>query len=282
MNAANDFEKDFFKLMINSVYGKAMENLQNRINVRLVNKAEDFLKYTSTPTCITHQIFGKDYAAVHESKPVLILNKPIYVGFTVLELSKWKMHDFHYNFVKKNFEAELLFTDTQSYGIKSENVYEEFFKWKDLFDFSNYSKDSKFFGETNKNVIGKMKDEFGEVIVTEFAGLKSTMYSMKKTDGKECNIAKGVSMATEFDKLKDVLFIEEITRHKMIRIQSKKHKLGTYEIDKISLSCFGDKRYVLDDGICTLAYFHKDSVTSCKEIKKECDKKDCTKENCDN
>ena len=76
----------------------------------------------------------------------------------------------------------LLFTDTDSliYEIKSENVYEEFFKWKDLFDFSNYSKDSKFFDESNKNVIGKMKDEFSGIIVNEFVGLKSKMYSMKK------------------------------------------------------------------------------------------------------
>ena len=95
MNAANDFEKDFFKLMINSVYGKTMENLRKRIDVRLVNKAEHFLKYTSKPSYITHKIFGKDYAAIHEIKPVLIHNKPIYVGFTVLDLSKWKMYDFH-------------------------------------------------------------------------------------------------------------------------------------------------------------------------------------------
>ena len=125
MNAANDFEKDFFKLMINSVYGKAMENLRKRINVRLVNNEKDFLKYTSRPTYITHKIFGKDYAAIHEIKPVLMLNKPIYVGFTVLELSKWMMYDFHYNFIKNNFNAELLFTDTDSLTceIKSENVY---------------------------------------------------------------------------------------------------------------------------------------------------------------
>ena len=130
-----------------NVYEKAMENLRKRINVRLVNNAGDFLKYTSRSTYITHKIFGEDYAAVHEIKPVLMLNKPIYVGFTVLELSKWLMYDFHYNFIKKNFDAELLFTDTDSltYEIKSEDVYEKFFKWKDLFDFSNYSKDSKFF-----------------------------------------------------------------------------------------------------------------------------------------
>ena len=103
----------------------------------------------------------------------------------------------------------------------------------------------------------------------------SKMYSMKKIDGKECNTAKGVSIATEFDKFKDALFNKKIIRQKMKIIQSKKHKLGTYEIDKISLSRFDDKRYVLDDVIRTLAYFHKDGVTGCKEIKKDCDKKDC-------
>ena len=85
------------------------------------------------------------------------------------------MYDFDYNFLLQNLDAELLFTDTDSltYEIKSENVYEEFFKWKDLLDFSNYSKDSKFFDETNKKVIGKMKYEFGVVAVIEFVGLKS-------------------------------------------------------------------------------------------------------------
>ena len=103
-----------------------------------------------------------------------MLNKPIYVGFKVLELSKWMMYNFHYNFFKKNFNPELLFTDTDSltYEIKSENVCEDFFKWKDLFDFSNHSKDSKFFDDTNKKVIGKTKDKYGGVIINQFTGLK--------------------------------------------------------------------------------------------------------------
>ena len=111
-----------------------------------------------------------------------MLNKPIYVGFTLFDLSKWLMYDFHFNVIKKNFNAELLFTDTDSlvYEIKSENIYEEFFKWKDLIDFSNYSKDSIFCDDTNKKVIGKMKDEYGRNIIDESIGLKSKMYSIKK------------------------------------------------------------------------------------------------------
>ena len=247
--------------MINSVYGKTIENLTKRINVRLVNNGKHFLKYISRPTYVTHKLFDKDYAAIHEIKPVLVLNKSICVGFTVLDLNKWNMYDFHYNFIKKNFKAELLFTDRDSlaYETKSKNVYEEYFKWKDLFDFSNCSKDSIFYDESNEKVIDKMKDEYGRNIIDEFIRLKSKMYSIKKIDGSESSTAKGVNIATEFNEFKDVLFNKKIIKHKMKRIQAKKHKIGTYEIDKISLSCFDDKRYVLDDGIHTLAYFHKDS-----------------------
>ena len=110
-----------------------------------------------------------------------------------------------------------------------------------------------FFNETYKKVIGKMKDEFGGVIIIEFVGLTSKMYSIKKIDDKVHNTAKGVSIAIESNEFKDNLLNEKIIRHKMKRIQSKKHKLGTYEIDKISLSCFDDKRYVFDEGIYILS-----------------------------
>ena len=121
---------------------------KKKINVRLVNNEKDFLKYTNRPTYINHKIFGKDYAAIHEIKTVLILNKPIYGGFTVLDLSKWKMYDLHYNFIKKKLlmlNCYLLTQRVLLIKIKSKNVYEEFFKWKDLFDFSNYQKRLKVF-----------------------------------------------------------------------------------------------------------------------------------------
>ena len=259
MNAVNSFEKDFFKLMVNSVYGKTMKKLGKRITVILVNNEKDFLKYTSKPTHITHKIFGKNYASIHEIKPVLMLNKPINVGFTALEFRL--MYDFHYDFIKKHFNDELLFTDTDSltYEIKSEDVYEEFFKHKNLFDFSSYPKDSKSFDVTNKKNIDKIKEESERKIIGEFVGLKSKMYSMKNIDGIESNTAKGVNIETEFNEFKGTLFNKKVLGHKMRKTQGKKHKLGTYEINKISLSCFDDKRFVLDDEVHTLAYFHKDS-----------------------
>ena len=91
-NAANSFEKDYFKLMINSVYGKTMENVWKVICARLVNNEKAFLKYTRGPTLIAHKIFGKNYAGIHEIKPALTLKKPIYVGL---------IYDFHYSFIKK-------------------------------------------------------------------------------------------------------------------------------------------------------------------------------------
>ena len=124
-----------------------------------------------------------------------------------------------------------------------------------LFNFSNYPKDSNFFDETNKKVIGKMKDESDGKIMMR---LLNQMHSMKGFDGKKSNTAKGVNITTVFNEFKATLFNKKILRHRMRRIQSKKHKFGTYEISKISLSCFDDKRFTLDDGIHTLAYFHKD------------------------
>ena len=107
------------------------------------------------------------------------------------------------------------------------------------------------------------------------------MYSIKKIDGKECNTVKGVNIAAEYNEFKDVLLNWKIMRHKMRKIQAKKHKIGTYEIAEISLSCFDDKRYVLDDEIHMLADFHEDSVTGCKKIQKCCDKKEEIEEDCD-
>ena len=112
-----------------------------------------------------------------------------------------------------------------------------------------------------------MKDEYGAVIIDQFIGLKSKMYSIKKINGSESSTTKGVNIATEFNEFKDVLFNKKVIRHKMKRMQAKTHKIGTYEIDKISLSCFDDKKYVLDDGVNTSAYFHKDSNKKCDNNK---------------
>ena len=124
---------------------------------------------------------------------------------------------------------------------------------KHLFDFSNFSKDSKFYDSQNEMVAGKIKVVNKGISVNKFVGLKSKVHSILSDDGKESNTAKRVNIATEFNGIRDTLFNKKIIRHKMKTIQSKKHKLGTYEINKISLSCFDNKRFVLTDGTQTLA-----------------------------
>ena len=174
-NAANSFEKQFFKQMINSVYGKTMENLRKKINVRLVNNAKGCKKYVSKPNFVSQTIFDKNVAAIHEIKPFLSLDKPIYyVGFNVLDLRKFKMYYFYYNYIKKKIDTKLLFTDTDSltYEIKTDNVYEDFYEDKYLLDFSNYPKDSKFHDPSSLNEIGKMKDESKGKINDEFCWIK--------------------------------------------------------------------------------------------------------------
>ena len=153
-----------------------------------------------------------------------------------------------------------MFTDTDSitYEIKSKYVYEEFFKYKHLFDLSNYPKDSKFFDLANEMVIGKMKDEFKRILINKFIGLKSKMYCIVSGKGKEVNTAKVVNISIEFEKYENVLFNKKLIRYRMKRTQSKLHKIGTYDVCKISLSCFDNKRHFLNDGITTLAYFPKD------------------------
>ena len=107
-----------------------------------------------------------------------------------------------------------------------------------MFNFRNYPDDSKFFDQANKKVISEMKDESEGKIIDEFVRLKSKMYPIRNIDGKESNTTKAVNIATEFKEFKNILFKKKIMRHKMKRMQRKKHKLGTYEINKISLSCF--------------------------------------------
>ena len=229
----------------------------------MVNDKNKCQKIVDRLNFISQKIIDKKFVAVHCSKKVLTLNKPIYVGFCILELSKLLKYKFHYDYVLKTFnDAKSLFTGTNSlvYEIKGSNVYENCFKDKHLFDFSGYPRNSVYYCDLNKKVLGKMKDEFNGVKIDEFVGLKSKMYLLIAENDLEVNKAKGVNSKLRHNEYVDVLFGKKVVRHKMKRIQSRLHIVGTYDINKISLSCFDDKRYVLDDGINTLAYGHKDIV----------------------
>ena len=145
----------------------------------MVNNAKDYIRHISKPSFVSQKIFSKNFVAIHEIKPVLTLNKLIYVGFSILDSSKYLMYQFHHKYIKKKYSANLLFTDTDSlvYEIKTEDVHEDFYKDKNLFDFSNYPLRSKFFDPVNKKVMGKIENEFKGKISSEFIELKSKMCS---------------------------------------------------------------------------------------------------------
>ena len=264
-NAKNAFEKEFFKLMNNSVFGKAMENIRKRVDVRLVTDEKKLLKLTSKPTYVSCKIFNENLVAVHKIKETITLNRPAYVGMSILDLSKTLMYDFHYKYIKKNYgeKAMLLFTDTDSltYEIEANDVYRDFWIDKDKFDNSDYPEGSPYFDKTNKKVIGKFKDETAGVPICEFVGLRSKMYSYIKDNEKGGKTAKGIKKNVIKNNIthknyRDTLFNNKQMHHKMKTIRSENHQLGSYEINKVSLSCFDDKRYIHDDGITSYAYGH--------------------------
>ena len=269
-NAKNDFEKDFFKLMNNSVFGKTMENIRKRVDVRLVTDEKKLLKLTSKPTYVSSKIFNENLVAVHKIKETLTLNRPAYVGMCILDLSKTLMYNFHYKYIKEKYgqKAKLLFTDTDSltYEIEAKDVYKDFFKDKDKFDNSDYPEYSPFFYKENKKVIGKFKDEAAGIPIIEFIGLRSKMYSYIKDNQKGGKTAKGIKKNViknniMHDDYKETLFNNKQMYHKMKTIRSENHQLGSYELNKVSLSCFDDKRYIHNNGIDSYAYGHKNIVS---------------------
>ena len=263
--SSNDFEKNFFKLMNNSVFGKTMENLRKRVDVRLVTDKEKLLKLASKPSYVSSKIFNENLVAVHKIKETLTMNRPAFVGACILDLSKTFMYDFHYNYIKYKYgdKAKLLFTDTDSltYEIETPDAYADFFDNKDIFDNSDYNKKSPFYFDHNKKVIGKFKDEAAGIPVTEFVGLRSKMYSYTLDNKQTKRTAKGIKKNIiqnnlSHDNYKKVLLSGEQIHHSMKTIRSVNHQLSSYELNKISLSCFDDKRYIHENGITSFAYGH--------------------------
>ena len=195
-HAKNSFEEDFFKLMNNSVFGKTMENLRKWVDVRLVTNEKKLDKLTSKPTYVSSKIFNENLMAVHKVKETLTLNRPAYVGMCILDLSKTLMYNFHYNYIKKKYNnrARLLFTDMDSltYEIEAEDVYKNFWNYKDMFDNSDYPESSPYYCNVNKKIIGNFKDEACGIPITEFIGLKSKMYSYVKDNQKGGRTARGI------------------------------------------------------------------------------------------
>ncbi|XP_065660200.1 uncharacterized protein LOC136084050 [Hydra vulgaris] len=187
--ATNDFEKDFFKLMNNSVFGKTMENIENRVDVRLITKREEAIKLASKPNYESRTIYDENLIAIHMERTELIYNKPIYLGMCILDLSKTLMYEFHYDYIKNKYgnKAKLLFTDTDSlaYEIKTKDFYADISNdIENKFDTSEFDKNhpgvqNGFKLDANKKVLGMFKDEAGGAQIEEFIGLRLYSYKVR-------------------------------------------------------------------------------------------------------
>ena len=266
--AKNNFEKDHYKLMNNSVFGKTMENIRNRVNVKLVNNEEKARKLIAKPNYKSCKIFSENLISIHMKKTSLLMNKPVYLGACILDLSKTIMYDFHYNYIKPKYgdKAKLLFTDTDSlmYEIETEDFYKDINKdVKDRFDTSNYPDNHPSGIPTgiNKKVLGMFKDEAGGKIIKEFVGLRAKMYSYKMAEGEESKRCKGikkqvVEKSITHEDYKNCLFTGKEQLRKMNIIRSYEHEIYTEEINKVALSAEDDKRHIMEDGVHTLAWGH--------------------------
>ena len=266
--AKNDFEKDFFKLMNNSVFGKTMENIRNRVNIKLVDTGEQFKKLTAKPNYESRKIFNENLVSVHMKKTSLTMNKPVYLGMSILDLSKIIMFDFHYKYIKPKYnkQAKLLFTDTDSflYEIQTEDFYKDIAgDVRDRFDTSDYKEGHPSGIPTgiNKKVLGMFKDETAGKVIKEFVGLRAKLYSYKMDEGEENKRCKGIKKAVveksiTHEDYKTCLTTgkEQLRRQNIIR--SYEHTVYTEEVNKIALSAADDKRYLLKDSFDTLAWGH--------------------------
>ena len=270
--AANSFEKDFFKLMNNSVFGKTIENIRKRQNVLLVDDREKAAKLTTRPNFDRATIFDSSLIAVHMKRTEVYFYKPVYVGQAILDLSKILMFDFHYNYIREKYkgdQASSLFTDTDSllYLIHTDDFYKDIsHDIKTHFDTSDYPTDhpsGKLTG-VNKKVIGLFKDEVAGRQITHFVGLRPKLYSFKVAGGgiskksdevRKCKGVKKNVVKREiiFDDYVRCLFSGEEQMKSMKIIRSENHDLYSKEVNKIALSNDDDKRSVMEDCIHTLA-----------------------------
>ena len=253
-NAKNNFEKDFFKLMNNSVFGKTMENIRNRVDVKLVNTQEKLRKLVGKPNYKSQEIYSENLVSVHMKKVKLTMNKPVYLGMSILDLSKTLMYDFHYDYIKKKYgyKAETVFTDTDSfmYLIETEDFYKDISEdVKDWFDTSDYPENHPSGIPTGKNkkVLGMFKDEAAGKIIKEFVGLRSKLYSYIMDDGGETKKCKGIKRnvvenSITHEDYKTCLRTgkEQLRRQNILR--SYQHKVYTEEVNKVALSAADDKR----------------------------------------
>ena len=267
----NEFEKDMYKLMNNAVFGKTMENMRARVDIQLYTDDKLVLKQMAKPQFVQHKIYSESLIAVKQLKRTCKLDKPIYIGVAVLDLSKLHMYKFHYDYMKPKYgvNATLLFTDTDSlcYNVNTHDMYKDMDDDKNLFDRSGYNGEGlRSCDKTNAKVIGKFKDETDGVPIVEFCGLRSKMYSILLENEKEKKTGKGIKKSAlkkhvnHDDYRRCLLGTNDTDQRQLVsfnNLRAINHNIGLYRYTKVGLSCSNDKQYLLDDGITSLSYGHR-------------------------
>lgn len=264
-NAENNFEEAFFKYMNNAVYGKCMEQIRNRMNMKLVSSLKQLRKCLKKATFLDRTIYEENLAAVHFSKEFVVMNKPIFVGQAVLDLSKVIMYKFYYSVMKRIYgnKLTLLYMDTDSFIMKiiCNDFYRDMTKLLKYFDTSNYPQNHPCFSMQNKKVLAKFKDEMAGKIIAEFCGIRAKAYAIRLLDLvlKRLKGVKKYALRSKIhfdDYLNCLRDTRKILYTSYYSILSRKHKLTTNKFTKVALSAFDDKRYIRQCGIKTLPWGH--------------------------
>ena len=262
--AKNDCEKDLFKLMNNSVFGKTMENIRKHRDIKLVTTDKKRSKLVSEQNYHTIYLISEDLSIIEMKKTKVKMNKPIYLGLSILEISKILMYEFWYDYMKPKYndKVKLCYMDTDSFimNIKTNDFYKDISNdLENRFDTSNYEVNRPLPTGKNKKVIGLVKDELGGMIIMEFITLRPKAYSFITDNGKEDKKAKGtkkciIKKMIKFNDYKKCLLDDEVILKSQQRFISKKHDVYTENINKIALSNNDDKRIVSSNKISSYPY----------------------------
>ena len=265
--ATNDFEKDFFKLMNNAVFGKTMGNIRKHRNIKLVSTKEKFLRTVMKPNFKSSILFGENLMDCEMERMKVVMNRPVYLGQAILDLSKLVMYEFHYDYMRHKYDSQnlrLCYMDTDSliYHIHMDDFYADIAE--DIparFDTSGHRLDRPLPVGLNKKVIGLMKDEMDGEVIEKFVALRSKLYSYRKsgsTEGKKCKgIKKNVVKGTlTFEDYKNCLFKKSNVYRSQMLFRLFKHDIQTIEVNKLALSVDDDTRIIGEDGINTKARGH--------------------------
>ena len=242
-----------------------MENIRKHRNIKLVNDEEEYLRNVMRPNFKSGTLLGPDLMGCEMGKIKVVMNKPVYLGQAILDLSKTIMYEFHYDYMKRKYTDDkltLCYMDAHSliYSIKTEDFYKNIADDVETkFDTSGYIPDRPLPVGLNKKVIGLMKDELGGEIMREFVSLQPKMYSYKVGNSKprkckgimKCVVKKTIS----FDDCKKCLFSGERTHRSQLLFRSCKHEVKTLEVNKLALSREDDKRITIN-GVASYARGH--------------------------